>query len=168
MAILTIASTARSADPPLNGAEQKVLDKEVGKWRNSYKCLRAEWTPQETTGTDEVTAIRVLGGRFVQEISEHSDKTSSMRILTYDSQKKCYRGWWFSSGGQTTEHTGKWDNESKTMTWSSVGEPAFQTTVSNRFLDDNHSTWDVTVKNPAGKTLFRMEGKSARAKETKR
>ena len=161
--LFVIASPIQSADPPAT-SEQKVLDKWLGSWRTSYKLPKAVWTPEEKSGTAEMTTSRVLGGQFVQEKSEHSDKTSSMLMLTYDTQKKCYRGWWFNSSGQTAEHTGKWDADAKTMTWTSVGEGAFTTTVKHRFVDDDNTDWDVAVKDDKGKMLFRMEGKSVRKK----
>jgi hypothetical protein len=167
LTLIAIPSGTRSADAPPDGPEQAVLDKCVGKWRNTYKVPKAEWTPQEKSGTADVSAVRAVGGRFVEEKSEHSDGTSTMRVLTYDPQRKCYRGWYFSSAGQTAETTGKWDGDSKTMTWTSVGEAAFTTTVVNRFVDDDHANWDVTVKDGTDTTLFRMEGTSVRVKGPK-
>jgi Protein of unknown function (DUF1579) len=167
-ALLALATSAFSADLPLDSPEQKVLDKWVGRWRTSYKLPKAEWTPEEKTGTAELTTSRVVGGRFVQDRSEHSDKTSTSSIFTYDAAKKCYRGWWFSSTGHTSESTGKWDGDSKTMTWNSVGEAAFTTTVRYHFVDDDHTEWDVTVKDPTGKLLYRLEGTSGRVKERKK
>jgi Protein of unknown function (DUF1579) len=168
VAVLAAASATRSADPPAATPEQKVLDKWLGSWRTSYKLPKAEWTPEEKKGTAELTDSRVVGGQFVQEKGEHSDKTSSILMLTYDAEKKCYRSWWFSSTGQTAEATGKWDADTKTMTWSSVGEPAFTTTTHHRFVDDDTVEWDVVIKEGTAKVLFRMEGKSVRVKEPKK
>ena len=165
VAVLSIASFARSADAPGGGAEQKVLDRELGTWKNTYKVLKTEWTPQERAGTERVVVTRAVGGRFVQAASEDGDGSSSMRLLTYDEHARGYRGWWFSSAGQTAEHRGTWDGESKTLTWTSVGDAARVTTVQTRFVDDDHTVWDVTVKDAAGRTLFRMEGTGVRAKE---
>jgi len=166
--LFAAAPAARSADPPKATPEQKVLDKWLGNWRTSYKVPKAEWTPEEKTGTAVLTDTRVVGGQFVQEKGEHSDKTSSILMLTHDAQKKCYRSWWFSSTGQTAEGTGKWDADAKTMTWTSVGEPAFTTTTRHRFVDYDTVEWDAVIKDDKGKVLFRMEGKSVRVKELKK
>ena len=166
-ALLAVAAPARAADPPIDSPEQKVLDKWVGSWRTTYKLPKAEWTPEEKTGTAELMTSRVVGGRFVQEQSEHSDKTSGSLIFTYDAQKKCYRGWWFSSAGHTGESSGEWDAVTKTMTWTSKQE-AITTTTNHRFVDDDNTEWAVLVKDGMGKVLFRMEGKSVRVKEPKR
>lgn len=163
LVILLFATPVRAADPPLDSPEQKVLDKWLGRWRTTYKTPKAEWTPEEKAGTADVTNVRVIGGRFLQEAAEHSDKTSATSLYTYDAEKKRYRGWWFSSAGQTAEWTGTWDAATKTMTWTSAGE--FPATARHRFVDDDNTEWDVTVKDAAGKIMFRMEGKGVRAKE---
>jgi hypothetical protein len=162
--LLAIACPVLSAEPPLDSPEQKVLDQWGGKWRTTYKLPKAEWTPVEKTGTAELTTTRVVGGRFVQEKSEHSDKSSGSLIFTYDAQKKCYRGWWFSSAGNSNESTGEWDDRTKTMTWMSKQE-AITTTTTHRVVDADNTEWAVLVKDGAGKSLFRMEGKSVRVKE---
>jgi hypothetical protein len=162
--LLAVAPSARADDPP----EQKVLDRWVGNWKTTYKVPKAEWTPEERTGTAELTSSRVLGGKFVQEKSEHSDKTSSVLMLTYDEEKKSYRSWWFSSTGQTAESTGKWDPEAKTMTWTSAGNSEFTSTVRQRYVDDDHAEWDVVVQGGTGKVFFKMEGKSVRTSGAKK
>jgi hypothetical protein len=166
IAFLVGTAATNSADPP--SPEQKVLDKWLGSWRARYNVPKSEWTPEERTGTAELTASRVIGGQFVQENAEHSDKTSARSIMTYDAQKKCYRSWWFSSTGQAAESTGKWDADAKTMVWSSVGEPSFTTTVRHHFVDEDHIEWDVVVKDGSGKVLFRMDGKNVRVKQPKK
>jgi hypothetical protein len=152
-----------AAEPAIDVAEQKTLERFVGDWKNAYKIHQSDWTPKEKTGTSKVAARRILGGRYVQETSEDSDKTSSMRLLTYDADKKSFRAWWFSSEGHSLEHVGSWNGDAKTMTWKSVGK-APVTTVTGRFDDDDHMTWDVTVRDAAGKTVFQMDGTCVRAK----
>ena len=155
------------AAPPIDSPEQKVLDKWVGSWRTTYKLPKSEWTPEEKTGTAVLTTSRVIGGRFVQEKSEHSDKTSGSLIFTYDAQRKAYRGWWFSSAGYTSESSGDWDAVTKTMTWTSR-QDGNTTTTKHHFVDDDNTEWTVLVKDSNGKILFQMEGKSVRAKEPKK
>ena len=66
--------------------------------------------------------------------------------------------------GQTSESTGIWDNDQKTMTWVSTGNPDAVTTNQQRFTDKDHMVWDVVTKDRTGKQLFHMEGKSTRKK----
>jgi hypothetical protein len=54
------------------------------------------------------------------------------------------------------------------MTWTSVSDPSYTTTVRHRFVDDNTAEWDIVVKDGTGKVFFRQDGKSVRAKEPKK
>lgn len=150
------------AESPIDSPEQKVLDRSVGNWRATYKVSKAEWTPEERLGTAEISTSRVVGGRFVQEKSEHSDKTSGSTIVTYDAQKRQYRGWWFSSAGHySSEISGNWDPVKKTMTWTST-QDGLTTTTDYRFIDNDNIEWVVSVKDGDGKTFYRMDGRSVR------
>jgi hypothetical protein len=164
-ALLTIAPAAHSAETPADSPEQKVLDKWLGNWKATYKIPAADWNPVEKTVTAEVATTRVVGGRFVQELSEHSDKSSGMVMITYDSQQYRYRLWWFSSTGMTAEYRGKWDDDSQTMTWDAVGLVGATATMTSHFADDDHEEWNLTVKDAAGKTVLSMEGKNVRTTE---
>jgi hypothetical protein len=165
--MIAVATANVSAEPPLDSPEQKVLDNWIGRWQTTYKLPKAEWTSEERTGTAELVTTRAVGGRFVLEKSEHSDKTSGTTIVTYDAQKKSYRGWWFSSAGYTSESSGEWDVVTKTMTWTST-QDGNTTTTKYRFIDDNNIEWAVFVRDGTSKILYRMEGKSVRLIEPKK
>lgn len=160
-AALMYAPLNVSADPPLDSAEQKILDHFVGNWRTTYKSCKSEWAPYEKSGTADLVTGRAVGGRFIQEKSEHSDKTSGTSILTYDDQRKCYRSWWFSSSGQMSESLGQWDAATSTMIWTALKDDLTSTTR-HHFLDDDNAQWSVAVKDSRGKVYFRMEGTSVR------
>jgi hypothetical protein len=164
----TLLSTIQPglAEPPRVSLEQKVLDKFVGDWRTTYKCPRSEWTPQETSGSAELNTARVVGGRYIQEKSEHDDNTSGSSILTYDEQRKCYRSWWFSSTGQMSESSGQWDAGSRTMTWTSTRDDVTSTTK-HRFVDNDNAEWSVAVKDSRGKIYLRIEGTGVRSQTDK-
>ena len=154
----------QAADPAPSSPEQEVLDKFTGTWRTEYQLPRAEWTPVEKAGAANLTYRRVLGGEFVQEQSEHADGTTGLVMYTYDAGRKCYRIWWFSSTGQTSEATGQWDAGTATFTWTLAAraEQEFTTVARHRFVDDDTFQWDVVSKDGKGKVLFRMEGKATR------
>jgi hypothetical protein len=156
-ALLGGAVRVCAAEPPVLTAEDKVLNKFLGTWRSSYKLL----APEERRGTAELTFARVLGGKFVQERAQHSDKTTDMSMYTYDAERKTYLAFWFSSTGQTAISVGKWDADTRTMTWTS-GEEAIRATARYRFVNDDTVEWDILVKEK-DRTVFRKEGKNTRA-----
>ena len=89
---------------------KKVLDRFVGTWRTEYKHRKTEWTPVAKTGASDLTSHRILGWpSSLQEQGTHDDKKTQLLLYTYDKEEKCYRSWYFSSSGQTSEGTGDWD-----------------------------------------------------------
>jgi hypothetical protein len=133
----------------------------LGSWRSTYKILKTALNPEERRGTAESTFAKVLGGKFIQEKRQHSDKTTHLTMYTYDPEHKVYAAWWFSSTGQTAAYEGKWDAEARTMTWT-TGEGAVKTIIRYRFVTDDLVDWDVQVKEK-DKIIGRMEGKNTRA-----
>jgi hypothetical protein len=160
-ALLGGAARARAAEGPTLTAEDKVLNRFLGTWRSTYKVPKGEANPEERRGTAELTFTRVLGGKFLQERRQLSDKNTNMTMYTYDTERKTYGAWWFSSTGQAAFSTGKWDEETRTMTWTS-GEEAVRTTSHYRFVTDDSVEWDVVIKEK-DRVVFRMEGKNTRA-----
>jgi hypothetical protein len=140
------------AEALLDSPEQKVLNRFVGAWHTNYRLPRSDWSPAEQSGTAELMADRAVGGRFIQEKSEHSDKTSGTTLLTYDDDRRCYRSWWFSSTGKMSESMGQWDAGTRTMLWTSLKDDLTSTT----------RQWSVAVKDGRGKVVFRIEGSSVR------
>ena len=155
--------------PAVRSAEQKVLDGFIGTWRSEQKVVKPARTPKKKTIAADLTYSRVLGGKFVQERGRgrDPDKTEVLAMYTYDTRRKSYRLWWFSSAGQTVEATGRWDAETKTLTWTSVASSRQEVTrtARHRFVDDNAFNWEIAAKDVKGKVTFRMEGKATRARQ---
>lgn len=142
--------------------EQKVLNQWLGFWEMKYTQPKSEWTPLAKAGRAEVSMGSVMGGRYIQESSFLSDQTSNRTLFTYDTQKKQYRAWWFSSNGQTSESTGLWDDKLKTMTWTSIGDSPNTTTMKQHFVNKDTIDWEVVTQDRAGKMLFQMKGTTKR------
>jgi hypothetical protein len=163
LALCVTAAAVVPAGPPLAVRQQKVLDKFLGTWRTTYKLPKAEWTPEPKEGSGTLTFTRMLGGQFLHEKGEHSDKTSNITLFTFDAERKTYRTWWFSSTGQTAESTGEWDEATRTFTWTSVGS-AFPSMAQHRFTSEGTFDWQVIIRDSKDNVVFRMEGKAIRAK----
>jgi len=160
---------APAGKPVERSAEQKVLDRFIGTWRSEQKVVQAARMPEKKTSASDLTYNRVLGGKFVQERGKgrDADKTEALAMYAYDTQRKSYRLWWFSSTGQTTEATGRWEAETKTLRWTRVDNVGRESTMTarHRFANDNAIDWNVISKDGKGKVVFRMEGKATRLKK---
>ncbi len=156
---------SRAAEAADASPEQKVLDRELGKWHQTYTFFKAEWTPKQTQETGTASITRILNGRFVEEKLKPSDGSSTQLILkTYDAQRKCYRRWDFHSNGTATESTGKWDADAKCMTWSGSAGNGLTTTTTDRYVDANTIQSSVVIKERNGKECLHVEVKSTQIK----
>jgi hypothetical protein len=168
--LLCVTPFLQAADTAKSSHEQRVLDRFLGTWRSVYKVPKAELTSVERTGAADITYRRILGGHFVQGQGRHANKKIDLVICTYDVQRKCYRGWWFTSWGRKSEWSGKWDEATKTFTWTYVAssDQRFTEIARHRFLNDNTFEWDFVIKDGRGKVLFRAEGKTTRVNDSKK
>ena len=115
----------RAAEAADASPEQKVLDRELGKWHQTNTFFKAKWTPKQTQATGTGSGSRILNGRFVELKLKLSDGSRLLILKTYDAQRKCYRRWDFHSNGTAGESIGRWDADAETMTWSSASPVSF-------------------------------------------
>jgi hypothetical protein len=159
-----------AAKEPDRSAELKQLDRFLGTWKTEYRVPKAEWTPEERNGSAEMNFSLELGGKMVRERTKHADGTENTFLMLFDANKKQYRAWWFSSAaevtGQPNNSTGQWDEAAKTFTWKLTDANGLINTAQHRFVGDKLD-WTVLVENPQKVAMFRMEGTSSKAKETK-
>ena len=141
----------------------KVLEKRVGSWSTVTTANKAEWTPKpgQTKG-DEVLTM-TLGGRFLEGKNKSADGIEGQLLATYDVGLGRYRFWYFDSLGTSTEGLGKWDDKTKTLTWTS-GAGGITSLAHWKFVDDDTFEWDLVTKDGEGKLLLDMKGKLTRKK----
>jgi peroxiredoxin len=153
-------------EPALRGpAEMKVLARRLGEWTGEITIRRAAWTPFEGKLKSQESVKAVLGRRFVEERARSQPGDGESRLLaTWDATRKVYRSWYFDSEGLTSEATGKWDVKRQTLTWTSIEEGGIASTIVWKFVDEDTCTWDLLVKDKAGKVLMDMSGRSKRKK----
>lgn len=147
-------------------AEQKRLDRFLGTWKTEYRLLKAEWTPEEKSGSATMVFTRELGGQMVRERTKHADGTENTFLTMFDPQQKQYRAWWFSSTGQFNNSTGAWDDAAKAFTWKSNEPVGFTSTAQHRFVGEKLN-WTVLVENSEKIAMYRAEGTSVRVKDAK-
>lgn len=144
---------------------QSVLDRFLGTWKSVHRQL-----PDGQPVTVTLTYAHVLGGKFVQEKGEIDGKNTALAMFTYDTDKQCFRMWHFSAEHPTSEGSGNWDAETKTLTWTAVvtANPEMTMTSKHRFVADDRFEWEVVGKDANGNDLFQMEGKASRISEAKK
>lgn len=154
-------------DPGSRSAELRILDQFLGTWRTEYRQGKAEWTPEEKTGSADLVCTRDLAGQVIRERGTYSDQTTSTWLLTYDAEQRKYRSWFFNSLGMTSESSGRWDPAMKTLFWTTVEPTEFKTTSQHGFPNSGKCDWQVLIQDTQGTTMFRMEGTSLRLKDPK-
>jgi hypothetical protein len=155
-----VAPRGHAAEAPEVSEEDKVLNRFLGTWRSTYKIHKAQLTPMEGKGSADLTFTRVLSNKFLHERRVHSDKSTHLIMYNYDPERKNYLAWWFASTGQAAILKGKWDADTKTMTWTS-GEEAIRSTARYQFTNDDTIEWVLTIKEK-DRVLLHMEGKNTR------
>ncbi len=156
------AGNAAAEAPDGPSPELKVLHKRVGNWQGATTVHKTMWTPEEIRGSNISSCVAILGGRFTLNRTEASNGESDLALVTYDKQRNCYRRWLFHSNGQTSEHTGAWNPEAKSMTWSSFVDDSRTSTQVDRYIDADTMESSVLIKGPDGKVYYLMTGKSER------
>jgi hypothetical protein len=159
----TKVTRERAAKEPDRSVELKQLDQFLGTWKTDYRLPKAEWTPEEKSGSATMVFTRELGGQMVRERTKHADGTENTFLMLFDANQKRYRAWWFSSIGLFNDSTGSWDEAAKAFTWKLSDSNGLAHTAQHRFVGDKLD-WTVLVENPQKVAMFRMEGTSSRAK----
>ena len=146
-----------NAPPP----EMKVLHRLLGTW----KVEQMTSVPETGSVTHIVKRELVLGGRFVREIGGFDDgEPDYTAMLTYDSQRKTYRNWFFHDSGFYWEASGTWDETSQTLTFT-YGLPGNgKGILTFRFMDETTLTFSMIGKDPRGEVVYRSEGEAVRHK----
>lgn len=154
----------KAQEPPPKPVELKALETLVGTWKDEMTFKPSVWTAQERRETASYVAKWVLDGRFVWCHGSGDGNSQDLQLMTYDPAKKAYRRWHFASDGYTSESSGQWSENSKTLTWKCDMRDGI-TAVSNwRFSDKDTIDWSRVAKDKGGKLYLNIEGKATRRK----
>lgn len=159
--LAAVAAGAIEEGPAAGIPELKALDHWSGSWES-----RSEIGGARRTGDSK--GEWVLGGRFLRqtwtiEASEGMPEVRGESLMTYDPRARVYRIWGFDSEGGARSGQGRWDEASRTLTWSErddAGETTIATTA--RFPEPGREEWTIVVKDKAGATLVEMKGTNRR------
>lgn len=150
---------------PGNPPELKVLQRRIGTWTVQTTVKPGPWNPAERKITGTETTEWVLGGRFMQtRTTNRPANPDGISLVTYDPQRKAYRGWWADDQGNTSEMTGQWDETAQTLSLTSDAKDGFRAASTLRFVGPDSAEWQLTVTASDGKVMLEMDGRLARKK----
>ena len=84
-----VGATSAAAEQPAARSPEQVLDRFLGDWSCETTVYTPGANPEERRLTGRVSYTRVLGGRFVEETGEDSEKNSMIGFSTYDETRGC-------------------------------------------------------------------------------
>lgn len=123
-------------------SEIKRLEPFVGQWDAEFITRLAANNLIEQTWRGPLVCRWILDGRFV--LGEMKvGRIQSKWVIGYDTNKKAYYFYLFSSLGGTVENIGRWNEADESFTWKGVGEPV---TSSTRFADDGSMESHIVIK----------------------
>jgi hypothetical protein len=130
--------------------EMQVLKKFVGRWQSEIKLefpfIGALWGKVDQTVDEKLDGWyiqgRVKGLVHLTSSGKDCELTfQSMWLMTFDTEKKLYRRWEFSTFGGCDEHAGLWNEETSSFTLTKMDNGRTEPTSTLRFVDDNTYEW---------------------------
>ena len=161
--VLSNALVAAEPGPSKDVPELAALSNWAGAWN-----ARIE-KPMPRAGVSRGEWIH--GGRYLKQMWKipadgENEEISGTFMMTYDVKQKVYRQWQFNSDGFTAEATGKWDAETRTMTWTSRDPDNGNISVNkDRFTQAGVQYWNITVTDRNKSIVFEMSGQNRKRKK---
>lgn len=153
--------TAKAEDIPKRSAELQVLERLfIGTWDS----VVTNKTTGEKFNTIEKRRWSDKGKFVLSEEINLSTKKESHFLITYDPNAKKYRSCYIEEGGASIID-GAWDEETKTMSWSSIDVAGNRSAGKSRFIDKDHVEWSLVVTNSDGEVLVELATKQTRRKK---
>ena len=157
-----VATVAAEDGPSKEIPELAPLQNWAGNWTGTVE------KPARQSGPSHGKWI--VDGRYLQQTwkipaGDTSPGLSATVIMTYDVKEKVYRNWQFLSDGGTSQATGQWDAEERTMVWTANNPNGVTVVTRASFPDDDLQLWTITGTNRSGQQVFELSGNSKRRKD---
>lgn len=162
--VACLATTAFADDGPAKDVpELAELSNYIGTWDVVITSKDSPFTKGRST------AKWILDGRFVQQTGHIASKDGGtiLKITTlmgYDDKEQTYRMWSYLSDGTTSESTGRWDENKRTMTSIRRGGGTTTTTTA-KFEDAGIEEWTMVTTNQSGDVVATLTGKNVRRRQ---
>ncbi|WP_144034453.1 DUF1579 family protein [Sphingomonas sp. IBVSS2] len=135
-------------------AELQVLAPLLGDWSIATRVQTAESPGRELRFAGKARARLAYNGQFIQldgSASDGKEREEYVVLYRYDSARRVYRRWYFSSIGLASEFVGRWDGATKTMTWTLLNPSPGRTGVLTDTLRPDGFSTDVVYRDDTGK-----------------
>jgi len=143
------------AGPP-SPEELQVLAPLIGEWNSKLEARPSLQDKEGYTAKGQATGQWLHNRHFIRlegTTTGSKFRGDSTVLYSYDTKKKVYRRWLFSSSGLATESEGQWDKDNRTMTWKALNlAPNVTGTLSDVVTEDRIET-TVLFKTDDGKVL---------------
>jgi hypothetical protein len=139
--------------------KMKYFDSHVGEWVGEEIYELAIGDRQKTVTKDQWKGFVTLGGTHFEMQGEGTDedgeKTTYKWICTYDPDAEVYRAWYFDSGGNAEQFEMEWDDEEKTLRWTTENEDEDRTSTFFMKVEGNEITGEgETTRSSDGTQLL--------------
>ena len=106
VAALGSMATAQADEPKARSTELQALDRYAGSWEETSLAKPALWTPERSTATTTTTRRWILNGQMIENKGAWlPGKNEFLHLMTYDSNRKEYRQWYFDKDNLVPRHT---------------------------------------------------------------
>lgn len=158
--LAVLPQSGLSQTPDAQSPQLKVFDNYVGTWDLD---IRVNESPV-LKGT--IRAERILDGRYLRQIirvqQPEGEHVLTMHFLmTWDEEDETYRNWVFVSNGETMTWDGRWNAESRSMSWKGTQDQR-TLTLTSEFAEPGLEKWTLISLNQFGQQGPAISGTSRR------
>jgi hypothetical protein len=131
--------------PPAKGKLTPELERYLGEW-SSTTLVRSRGGPEaKLSGGDSV--VKAYDGTFLMaRVNAGGGRGEVIELATFDTDKNAYRMWTFTGQGIEFEWSGKWDEKSRTMTWTAPLSGELDGVMKWNFAEEKKPRIELQVK----------------------
>jgi hypothetical protein len=137
------------------------LRRYIGSWQGEVSVDGAAVAPHRYTQSN--TFAWVLGESFLEERGAGTNGSSFIGLWTFDARAGRYRAHYFAAPtGDIFVITHDWDEKTQTFTGAADLGGGMKLLAEDRFIDRDTYEWSVTITDPSGKIVTRMQARERR------
>ena len=140
------AESNNEKPPSQEETASKVLNLYEGSWDSEKTVKKTSWIKEKLKESEKKSAQWTLNDKYLEILSQ-GEKQTTKEVNCFNEQSKDFQKFIFDTNGNTSYWTGKWDEPSKTMTWT-LNFDVIKGIIIDRFVadakPDEYKTWYST------------------------